>query len=215
MSKGGLAVLVAASVAALAALAASPARSSSPPVNRIVLRAAQVGPGYAFKLRPDSHCLQSCVTLDMCGFTFPSELLRTSRLQVNYVHKQPSVTVSNEVVTYRRRPNGAKLALSEATYAAGHCPKGPVRSTINGVGPLTYRIATLGDRRLLAKHLALLMHVSGKVHAKPFAENVCAVYQIRGDVLSGVYAQEGPAAALKPTCLHAAEQSAANLRRWA
>ena len=200
-------------VAAFAALSASPAAGSSPPVDKILLRAAQVGPGYALKLRPDSHCLQNCVTLDMCGFRFPSELLRTSRLQVNYVHKQPAVSVSNEVVTYR--PRGARLALSEVTHAATHCPKGPVPSAINGVGPLTYRITRLEDRRLLAQHLALRMFVSGKVRGKPFAATICAVYQIRGNVLSGVYVQNRPAAKIKPTCLHAAEQSAANLERWA
>src|SRR5918911_5117485 len=91
--------------ALLAVGAASPgterASGATPVLTRVVLRAAQVGPGYRLQQRPDGHGVRGLVTLDLCGFSFPSERLRTARLQVNYVRSGSTVRLSNEVVTYR------------------------------------------------------------------------------------------------------------------
>ena len=49
----------------------------------IVLRPAQVGPGYRLQVRPDSYGARGFVTLDLCGFDFPSQSLWTNRIQVD------------------------------------------------------------------------------------------------------------------------------------
>jgi hypothetical protein len=189
--------------------AASPVSAGLPD---IVLKASQVGSGYELKMRSDSHCVQACVTLDLCGFTFKSEALRTGRLQVNYL-KPHALDASNEVVRYRT--GGAAKALSEVDRAVATCPKGPVSSTVRGVGPVTYRIHRLSGAHLLPGALALRIHVAGTANGRHFAGTTTAVYQRRGDVLSGVYISLGAdatAAAQWRLALHAAQASARNLR---
>jgi hypothetical protein len=201
-----LALIVAGSVGVGVAAAAGQVN-----LNRVVLRAVQVGPGYQLHQRPDGQGVRGLVTLDLCGFTFPSERLRTARLQVNYVHPGNVVGVSNEVVTYRR--GGAAQALAEVTHAAAHCPHGPVKSTVVGVPPLTYRITRLTDPRLLPGYAAFLVHLTGTVRGRRLSETDVAVYQIHADVLSGVYGYGSTLAMRRQVTLHAAEQSAKNLLR--
>jgi hypothetical protein len=188
--------------------------TSGPAPSELVLKASQVGAGYRLQQRPDGRGVRGFVTLDMCGFTFRSESLRTKRLQVDYVHPGHAVEVSNEVVTYRG--TGAQLALREVAFAASHCPRGLVSSSIQGMGPVTYRVAQIEDRRLLKEHVALRVHLSGTADGRPFAMSIIAVYQIRTSVLSGVYAtgEEGVTLADKLRVgLRAAAASATNLRR--
>ena len=180
-------------------------------LTRVVLRPSQVGPGYRLQQRPDGHGVHGLVTLDLCGFTFPSERLRTARLQVNYVRRGAAVQLSNEVVTYR--PGGAQQALREVAHAARHCPRGPVGSTVAGVPKLTYRIAWVHDRRLLPGAVALRVRVSGVHNGKRLVENTFGVYQARRNVLSGVYTYGRSIRAQLPIGLHAAAQSALNLEK--
>jgi hypothetical protein len=192
---------------------AGAATRGEPNLDALILRAAQVGAGYHLLQRSDGHGARGYVTLDLCGFAFPSENLRTGRLQVDYVHTGTAVRASNEVVTYQA--GGARQALREVTRAARHCPLGPVGSNVKGVPPFTFRVGEIRDARLLPQHLALRVHFSGTVKGKHVEGTVIAVYQIRGDVLSGVYAYEGTIANRIRICLHAAEESAKNLIRSA
>jgi hypothetical protein len=105
-------------------------QSGSSILGRVLLRPAQVGPGYVLHQCPDGHGVAGLVTLDLCGFTFPSEGLRTDRIQVNYAVPGVPVAVSNEIVSYR--PGGAEQALRELNHAIDRCPRGPVGSTIQG-----------------------------------------------------------------------------------
>jgi len=178
---------------------------------RIVLRAAQVGPGYRLHQRADGHGVRGFVTLNMCGYAFPSERLRTARLQVNYDGVRKTVKVSNEVVAYRR--GGAAQALREVVYAADHCPRTPVASGLRGVGPLTYRVARVVTRGLPAGSVALLLRIAGSVSGRLVDAVTLAIYERRGDILSAVYATGGPRAARLRIGVHAAVESAANLRR--
>jgi hypothetical protein len=210
MSRVSKAVLLL-SMLALGAQASLAATSTAPLLAHVVLKGGQIGPGYQLKLRPDSHGARGFVTLDFCGFRFPSESMRTDRFQVNYVH-DGKVKLSNEVVTYK--PLGAQLALREVANAATHCPHHAVKSTIAGVPPLTYRVTFVDARHLVPMHVALRMHVSGKVAGKPYSQTLYAIYQIQGNVLSGLYVY-GDSPAVRRLALHAAVASAANLRRWA
>jgi hypothetical protein len=194
---------------------AAPQPSGTTALSAVVLQPAQVGLGYRLQERSDSHCVQRCVTLDLCGFTFKSEKLRTGRLQVNYLRKR-SLSLSNEVVSYRS--GGTRAALDELDRAVATCPRTPVPSTVQGFGPVTYRLTRLTDNKLLPGYVALRMHVSGKANGKTISGTTVAVYQTEGAVLSGVYTELGPdstAASQVRSALHAAEASAANLKRAA
>ncbi len=67
---------------------------AQPKLTALVLKGNQVGPGYRLLQRPDGYGVAGFVTLDMCGFTFRSEQLRTARLQVNYVRTGSPVKLS-------------------------------------------------------------------------------------------------------------------------
>ena len=175
----------------------------------MILSGAQVGHGYRLRQRPDGHGAVGFVTLDMCGFTFRSEGLRVDRLQVNYVrHGAP--TVSNEVVTYQS--GGAQQALREVSDAVSHCPRGPVSSTIQGIQKVTYRIRRISGRRLLQGFIALIIHLTASVNGRHVVATTVAVYQVKRNVLSGVYTLSGNLAAQQRVALHAAQESASNLR---
>jgi hypothetical protein len=183
-----------------------------PPLSKIVLRPAQLGTGYRLQMRPDSHCVSTCVTLDMCGFQFRSEGLRTGRLQVNYA-LSGKVKVSNEVVRYGA--GGAKLAIDELNRAVATCPSTPVSSTVQGLGPLTYRVSRLHAAGLLPMSVAMRLHISGTANGKSFSGTDVAVYQADGDYLSGVYGALGPSSTIPDQVrlvLKAARASALNLK---
>lgn len=200
-------------VAGAAAVAAHSASNST--VSSIALRPAQVGDGYELKLRPDTNCVKGCVTLDMCGYGFMSEVMRTARYQVDYV-KDGGIPISNEVVQYT--PGGAKEALHEITTAATKCPKKAVKSSVAGVGLIAYRVKRLTDRHLLPGYLAMQIHVSGKASGQKVDGTLISIYQAKGNFLSGVYTEIGtdaPLTDLIQLALHAAEGSAQNLNKYA
>jgi hypothetical protein len=193
-------------------LAAPP---SSALLSRVVLRPAQVGPGYRLQERSDSHCVQACVTLDLCGFTFATEKLRTGRLQVNYARTGHAVQLSNEVVSYQ--PGGANESIRELDEAIDTCPRTPVGSKVQGLGPLTYRITRLKDQRLLVGYVAIRIHIDGAANGKHIVGTTVAVYQDHGNVLSGIYTELGPdstGAAQVSAALHCAEAAARNLKQF-
>ena len=146
-------------VLATSLLAATAATSAAAPLKPLALTPAQVGAGYRLAPRADATCVSRCVTLDMCGFAFTSEALRTGRFQIDYAKASPAVPVSNELVAYRN--DGAKLAIDELNRAASTCPKKAVPSNVQGVGPLTYRVQRLTDRKLLPHYVALKLRVTG------------------------------------------------------
>jgi hypothetical protein len=206
MCRGGL-VVVCSAVACLAPVGT--AVSGSPNLDKLVFRAGQVSPGYKLETLPDGRCVRGCVTLDLCAFTFPSEELRTARLQVDYVRKG-APGVSNEVVSYQ--PGGAKQALREITHAANDCPTGPVGSPIAGL-KVTYRIRRISDPRLLPGYLAVRVHISGKVNGRQREVTAIGIYQARGDIFTGVYTNgSGSITSQQRIGLHAAEESVKNLK---
>src|SRR5438034_4465819 len=158
------------------------AGTSGTGLRNLILRPAQVGPGYRLKERPDGQGVRGFVTLDMCGYTFRSEALRTERLQVDYVSGSRGPHVSNEVVRYRA--GGVAQAFREITDAWRNCPRGPVGSNVRGVPPLTYRITSFFDRRLPAGTIPLVVRVSGTYKGRRFADTLVTVYHREGNLLS-------------------------------
>ena len=191
----------------LAALLASP-----PNVTKMLLTAGQVGPGYVVLQRQDGFGVKNTVTMDLCGRTgYPSEKLRTARLQVNYLKQNTTLGLSNEVVAYK--PGGAAQAMAEAIRHARSCPSTPIATGDPTLPPLRFTITRISGPKLLKGYLAVRVRVTGTVKGKHVDNTSYAVYQRLGNVLSGTYSF-GPNTKKQLTfVLHAAQQSAANLRR--
>jgi hypothetical protein len=196
---------------ALAAVAIAFAPAATPNVGGLVLEPAQVGEGYALHARTDGKGVKGRVTLNLCGNDYPSEQFRTARLQVDYLKAGSAIGISNEVVTYRA--GAAVQAMREAIHHAATCPHTPIDSGVKGLPKLTFRITRLHDSQLLKGSLAVRVDVSGTVKGRHVAQTSYAVYQRRGNVLSGVYSFGANTPQQRELCLHAAEQSARNLRR--
>jgi hypothetical protein len=187
---------------------ASSGRSAD--LDRVVLRATQVGEGYELRVYQQGRVVRNQVTLDLCGFEYPSEALRTGRLQVAYLRPGSKFQISNEVVSYR--PGGTEQAIREVDRAVDRCPPGPVESTVQGVPPLTYRIKRLTLPGLLPGHLALEVRVSGRYQGRRVAATAVITYQRLKNVLSAVYVTGGPAKARLATATRLSRASASNIR---
>ncbi len=197
-------------VLAVSATAASAGRTAATDLDKLVLRGSQLGPSYKLLHRAaDGRGANGFVTLDLCGYRFTSEARRTGRLQVNYDRAGAVIKYSNEVVSYT--PGGTRLALRELSQAVNRCPSGPVGSTVKGVPPLTYRITRLSTAGLLPGAVALRINVSGVYKGKRFSQTDAAIYQVRGNVMSGLYAYGGSVKQRERAALRAAKQSRANL----
>lgn len=169
-----------------------------PPVADLALRGSEVGPGYRAQVIPGGRQVKGKVTLDLCGFRYPSDALRTSRIQMVYQHPRDPLVLSNEVVRYRG--NGARQAIGELEWAAAHCPKGN-------------KITRMYDPRLPLLSVAVANQFSAMRNGKRVVAGVLLVYQVHGNVLSAVYVYGGTAATRKRFGLGAAAVSASKLRR--
>ena len=155
----------------LVALAALLVSSGTPDVRNLILQPTQVGTGYQLLTRADGLGVTNTVTLDLCGVkNYPSEKLRTTRLQVNYAAKGIKLGLSNEVVTYKT--GGAKQAMREVTQHATHCPTTPVVTGEAGVPPLRFTITRISDSRLLKGYLAVRVRARGTVTANGKTQKV-------------------------------------------
>ena len=191
---------------ALLAIVASP-----PNMTKLVLTPAQVGGGYVLRPRLDGFGVKSNATLDLCGRSgYPSEKLRVDRLQVDYVKQGAKVGLSNEVVAYKH--GGAAQAMREVIRHARTCPRTPINAG-PGLPPLRFTMTLLKGPSLLKGYLFVRVRVQGKVKGKKVDQISYAVYQRRGDVLSGTYSFGANTKAQQTFELHAAQQSALNLLR--
>jgi hypothetical protein len=203
---GVFAIVPAALAAAAVALAAS---SPAAKVAAVLLKPAQVGTGFKLRELAGGRQVRNQVTLDLCGYRFTSEALRLARHQVAYVKQGTTQeALSNEVVAYK--PGGAARAMRELHDAIAHCPRGYVPTKVQGVGPMKNRLAPLAQHGLLPGTVAEVDHVTELRPNNTVASYVAIfVYQVRDDVLSGVYTF---GAGSGPLALRAAAAAARNLR---
>lgn len=155
----------------------------SPNLSPVVLKGAQIGHGYKLAAFPFGTSFIGEPTLDLCGGSYPSETLRTGRLQVEYTHPKQTVSASNEVVTYVN--GGAKEALAEVTKVAKSCSAKAVVKTTNGV-TVVYQAALLKDPKLPGALSVKIVEKQSKGN-QHVTETGVAIYQIKGNTLSGVY----------------------------
>lgn len=182
-----------------------------PDLSHLVLAGSQIGAGYKLEAYPFGNSIIGEATLDLCAASYPSEVLRTGRLQVRYAHSGNGLAVSNEVVTYV--PGGAKEALNEVTEVAKACAKKPAVLTQAGVTE-TYKVALLNDPKLPAGAIAVRIQIEITKGKKHTTQTGVAVYQVKGNTLSGLYTFVGKGttfADAEKLGFHAAEQSARNL----
>jgi hypothetical protein len=127
--------------------AAKPSSAKTLPEQKIVkavaVTAASLGPGVSRVIPAGGDAVAGEVTLDLCGADFPSESLRTARLQAIY-SRAASAFGSEEVVTYRS--GGAAKAAAEVRSAAALCPKHAVQSKVAGTPRLAYIYNRLPNR---------------------------------------------------------------------
>src|SRR5262249_22975251 len=104
------------------------ARSALPSV---VLQPGDVGPSYSGRAlgRGDQLRGQTTATLDLCNGKFPSEALRTARLQDALIDAQMNELLSTEAVLYKNSSASAQ-AFSELKRVAAACPSTPVPSPV-------------------------------------------------------------------------------------
>jgi hypothetical protein len=182
-----------------------------PDLSRIVLSGSQVGKGYKLSNFPFGNSFIGEPTLDLCGSAYASETLRTGRLQVRYTRPGKAVAVSNEVVTYAG--TGAQQALAEVSSVARACARKPVVLR-SGTLSETYKVAPLNDPKLPDGSVAVKLEITATDGKKKVKQTGVAVYQVRGNTLSGVYAFVGKGttfADAQRIAFHAAEQSMHNL----
>ena len=114
-------------------LAAAPPSNLLPPstpaaLSRIALTQQDVGSTVNVQTISQGRSLGQ-PTLDLCNGTYPSESLRTSRLQVAASDSQGSTLLSTEAVLYRNAA-ATQQAFSELAAAASNCPSSPVQSPV-------------------------------------------------------------------------------------
>lgn len=126
-------------------------------------------------------------TLDLCNGTFPSESMRTARLQVAAIDRQGDTALSTEAVLYSSGA-GTTAAFSELKATAADCPDRPVDSPV-GQPSVTTRFATAPDTawpqvpsvERLAYAFETISAATGE------RTQSVAVYLRRGRALLGVY----------------------------
>ena len=196
---------------ALALVALVIAPGVAPDVKKLILQPGQVGKGYVMSPAAGGSGVTGDRTMNLCGVDYSSERLRVSRIQVNYFKRGQTLGLANEIVTYKS--GGARQAMLEAFRHAASCPNRPVDSGVKGLPKFTFRITRFSAPHLLEGYLAVQIDASGTVKGRRIAQTSYAVYQRRGNVLSGVYSFGATTRGQLARCLHAAEQSARNLRR--
>ena len=196
---GRIALLLVPLVAAGGALGAGQSLDSA------ILRPAQIGAGYAIAPGARSENLNE-PTIDLCFRAFRSEVRRVERLQVGYVRSGNEDT-SNEVVRYR--PGGAQLALRELRAVSCDHVKRQARGGVD-IGTMTVRRRTPKGAPPGSVTLSVETElISGGART---AITAVGVYQVRENLLSGVYAY-GDESFPVARAVRLARLSAANLKR--
>ena len=124
-------------------------------------------------------------TLDLCNARYPSERLRSARLQLVDVGAGGDASLSTEAVLYRS-PAAAAQALTEIRAARAHCPSKPVASPVDGTREQTrFEAAPDGSwpHTPTVERLAYRMVTTANGQSNPLV----TVYLRRGRALLGLY----------------------------
>jgi len=177
------------------AVPASPSPASSAPVSTdpsapllqgLVVRQQDVPTDNRVQLLDGGNQVSGQTTLDLCNGRFPSEALRSARLQVVEYDGGGAGVLSTEAVLYRHGADAAQ-AMREVRSVASACPPHPVVSPV-GEPTVTTRFQPAPDRGWPSvggvERLAFAFTTTDSLG---LTETHVAVYLHRGRVLEGVY----------------------------
>ena len=125
-------------------------------------------------------------TLDLCNGTYPSESLRTARLQDAVVDAQGRVLLSTEAVLYRDSA-GTTQALSELRSVVSACPSSPVESPVGRQTTITTFHAAPDANWPQTPDVTRQAYDFTSENASGEQTRTIAVYLHRGRALVGVY----------------------------
>jgi hypothetical protein len=158
---------------------------SAPLLAGLIVTDADVAPALTVAGLPDGNSLNQ-PTLDLCNGTFPSEGMRTARLQVAAVDRQGDTSLSTEAVLYSSGA-GTTAAFNELKKNAATCPDGPVDSP-SGEPPVTTRFGPAPDTGWpQVPTVERLAYAFDSISASGEKTHSVAVYLRRGRALLGVY----------------------------
>ena len=165
---------------------AVPSDPAASVLSGLVLRQADVGPTETVAPIDGGTQVAGGATLDLCNGTFPSESLRTARLQVAADDAQGTEVLSTEAVLYST-PAEAARALSELKSAAASCPTSPVVSPVGEPTLQTHFNAAPDGSWAQVATVDRLAFDFVATDASGQSQHFVAVYLRRGRALMGIY----------------------------
>ena len=158
---------------------------SAPLLANLIVSNADVAPTLTVAGLQGGNTL-SVPTLDLCNGTYPSEAMRTARLQVAAVDRQGDTALSTEAVLYSSG-TGTTAAFNELKKTAAACPDGPVDSS-SGQPSVTTHFGPAPDAGWPeVPTVERLAYAFDTVSAGGETTHSVAVYLRRGRALLGVY----------------------------
>ena len=137
-------------------------------------------------LLPGGDQVKGQPTLDLCNQTYPSESLRTARLQDVATDSSGNAVLSTEAVLYRNAA-ATKQALKELRHVAKSCPKGPLADPEDGSTTTTTFHSTPDTDWPQTNSVEREAFSVTTTDANGKSADSLAVYLRRGRVLLGVY----------------------------
>ncbi|HEX3426716.1 MAG TPA: DUF2510 domain-containing protein [Acidimicrobiales bacterium] len=125
-------------------------------------------------------------TLDLCNGTYPSESLRTARLQVAAVDGGGFTVLSTEAVLYKN-PAATVQAFAELRSVAANCPSTPVVSPVGEPTATTHFNAAPDSSWPQTATVTRQAYDFDSTDALGSTQHQVAVYLRRGRALMGVY----------------------------
>jgi len=176
---------------------AAPADPAASVLSGLVLHQADVGAAETVAPINGGTEVSGGATLDLCNGSFPSESLRTARLQVAAADAQGTLVLSTEAVLYSN-PAGASQAFSELRSAAASCPASPVVSPVGEPTVITHFNAAPDGSWPQVATVERVAFDFAATDASGQSRHLAAVYLRRGRALMGIYFSQpdGPQAAV-------------------
>jgi len=158
---------------------------SASALSSLIVKPADVAASMTVALLPGGAGV-GVATLDLCNGTFPSESLRTARLQDGVFDAQDTATLSTEAVLYRDSA-ATTQAFAELKSVAAACPSTPVPSQSGGSTVVTKFNPPPDGSWPQTPTVNRQAYDFTSTDASGQTDHTVAVYLRRGRVLMGVY----------------------------
>jgi hypothetical protein len=159
----------------------------APSLSGLVVRQGDVSSPIVVAELPGGNQVTGQTTLDVCNGTFPSESLRTARLQLAAADPQGStIALSTEAVLYKNAAATAQ-AFAELRSVTAHCPSTPVVSPVSEPTVTTHFNAAPDAKWPQTPNVQRLAYDFVSTDDQGNSTHSIAVYLQRGRALLGVY----------------------------